>query len=229
MNSRQDTKTSPGPVTTVILDCDGVILESVSVKTDAFAELFSFAGEKKDEIITFHLNNGGMSRYDKFRYIYSDILKQPLTESRFDELSHNFAAIVHQNVVRSPFVVGAEDFLESYHDRLALHVVSATPEGELLEIFEERNMLRYFRSVHGAPEKKAVHLRTIASRSSCDPSTFIFVGDARNDYVASKEAGIRFIARIKEDEPDRFLGLDGIECRINNLRDLDRYIRDLSC
>lgn len=226
---RQDPKTTPGPVTTVILDCDGVILESVSVKTDAFAELFSFAAGKKEEIIAYHLNNGGMSRYDKFRYIYSDILKQPLTESRFEELSHNFASLVHQNVVRSPFVVGAEEFLESYHNRLALHVVSATPEGELLEIFEERNLLRYFRSVHGAPEKKAVHLRNIASRSSCDPSTFIFVGDARNDYSAAKEAGIRFIARIKEDEPDRFMGLAGIEYRINNLQDLDRYIRDVTC
>jgi len=117
---------SPGPVTTVILDCDGVIFESVSAKTDAFKDLFSFAPEKVDEIVAFHLDNGGMSRYEKFRIIYSSILKIPLSHQRFLELSNEFASNVHQKVIDSQFVDGAKEFLEKYYGKIALHVVSAT-------------------------------------------------------------------------------------------------------
>ena len=56
-------------LTDIILDFDGVILESVSVKTEAFRTLFSFVPKHVDEIVQFHIDNGGMSRFDKFRYI----------------------------------------------------------------------------------------------------------------------------------------------------------------
>ena len=62
-------------ISIIILDFDGVILESVSVKTEAFRTLFSFAPEYVEEIVKFHKDNGGMSRFDKFRYIFDHILK----------------------------------------------------------------------------------------------------------------------------------------------------------
>ncbi|MDN5339305.1 MAG: hypothetical protein PWQ30_414, partial [Euryarchaeota archaeon] len=59
------------PLTTLILDFDGVVVESLPLKTAAFRKIFSFTSpEHLDEIIAFHLENGGMSRYDKFRHIY---------------------------------------------------------------------------------------------------------------------------------------------------------------
>jgi beta-phosphoglucomutase len=62
---------------TLILDFDGVIVESIPLKTVAFSKIFSFAPPKHlDEIIAFHLENGGMSRYDKFRHIYANILHE---------------------------------------------------------------------------------------------------------------------------------------------------------
>ena len=52
-------------ISIIILDFDGVILESVSVKTEAFRTLFSFAPEYVEEIVQFHKDNGGMSRFDQ--------------------------------------------------------------------------------------------------------------------------------------------------------------------
>ncbi|WP_243669135.1 hypothetical protein [Methanoculleus chikugoensis] len=72
-------------LTTLILDFDGVIVESLPpLKTAAFKKIFSFAPPPKhlDEIIAFHLENGGMSRYDKFRHIYANILHEELTPLR---------------------------------------------------------------------------------------------------------------------------------------------------
>ena len=60
----------------IIFDFDGVIAESVDVKTEAFKELFKAYPDKVKAIADFHIDNGGMSRFDKFRHIYKNILKK---------------------------------------------------------------------------------------------------------------------------------------------------------
>lgn len=76
----------------IVFDFDGVILESMDVKTRAFRDLFEDYPEHNDEIVRFHLDNGGMSRFEKFRIIYRDILSLPLSESEFERLSTKFSA-----------------------------------------------------------------------------------------------------------------------------------------
>jgi beta-phosphoglucomutase-like phosphatase (HAD superfamily) len=65
---KRDSRIPNTPFTTLILDFDGVIVESIPLKTVAFQKIFSFAPpEHLDEIIAFHLENGGMSRYPIIR------------------------------------------------------------------------------------------------------------------------------------------------------------------
>ena len=116
-------------ISIIILDFDGVILESVSVKTEAFRTLFSFAPEYVEEIVQFHKDNGGMSRFDKFRYIFDHILKRELDPDTFNALSEKFSILVFQGVVNAPFVPGAREFLEHWYATIPLYIVSATPSG----------------------------------------------------------------------------------------------------
>jgi len=211
-------------ISTIILDFDGVILESVSVKTTAFRALFSFTPQHVDEIVQFHLDNGGMSRFDKFRNIYNYILKEDLTQERFAELSEKFAAIVFKEVIKAPFVPGAQEFLETYHSKLPLYVVSATPEEELIQIIQERKMSHYFRKVFGAPRRKTECIREIVKLTRSPLESVIFVGDAKNDFDAAHAVGVRFIGRIKNGDEDRFTGLTGVEDVIPDLYELARYI-----
>jgi beta-phosphoglucomutase-like phosphatase (HAD superfamily) len=51
-------------VQAVIFDFDGVIVESMDIKTQAFVELFRDHPEHHETIVRLHLENGGMSRYD---------------------------------------------------------------------------------------------------------------------------------------------------------------------
>jgi len=208
----------------LILDFDGVILESVSVKTEAFRKLFSFVPEHVDEIVQFHIDNGGMSRFDKFRYIYTTILKEDLTQEKFEELSEKFSKIVFEEIVKVPFVPGAQEFLECYHTKIPLFVVSATPEKELLQIIQKRNMSHYFRKVYGAPRKKSDCITEIVKLTGSPPDTVLFVGDARNDLDAARTAGVRLIGRIKPGDENWFYGLSGIELVIPDLHELARYI-----
>ena len=59
----------------IIFDYDGVIAESVNVKTEAFAEMYKPYGESiLKKVVSHHEANGGISRFEKFR-IYHNLCK----------------------------------------------------------------------------------------------------------------------------------------------------------
>ena len=211
------------------MDFDGVILESVDVKTQAFRELFSFSPTHVDEIVNFHIQNGGMSRFDKFRHFYNNILKESLSDDQFDFLCDSFSELVLDGVLSSPFVPGAKDFLQHFHSKTLLFVVSATPLSELKLIVEKRDLNKYFENIYGSPSTKKENINEILNNMNCKPEKCIFIGDALNDYKASQEAGVRFIGRVKPGDPDIFNGQENVEKIVSDLAELKTYLAGLVC
>ena len=65
----------------ILFDFDGVLAESANVKTEAFAKLFeSFGEDIVRKVVKHHVKNGGISRYKKMQYYYSEYLNKPLSE-----------------------------------------------------------------------------------------------------------------------------------------------------
>jgi HAD superfamily hydrolase (TIGR01549 family) len=213
----------------LILDFDGVIAESLPVKTEAFRTLFSFAPEHLPAIIAFHRANGGMSRFDKIRYIYKNILHEYLSEERFNALTRAYASLVVDGVIRSAFVTGAEEFFAEFSAVLPLYIASATPEEEMRSIVRERRIEKYFRKVYGAPRPKEHAICEILKQENALPDTVVFVGDAVNDLRAARAAGVRFIGRLLPDEPDRLSGQPGVETVVRDFRELAAVVRERRC
>lgn len=185
----------------IFFDFDGVIVESVSIKTQAFAKLFEKEGESAVSLIVdYHIKNTGVSRYDKFRYFYDNILKRKLDEREFKRLCSEFEKLVLENVVKAPYVSGAKEFLEKYHDKYSICVISATPQKEIEEIIAKRKMDTYFKAVCGAPTLKTDAVRNIITSSRLNGDECLYVGDALSDYKAAKENDVHFIARTIPDE-----------------------------
>jgi len=216
-------------IATLILDFDGVVLESVEVKTRAFHELFSFSPDHVDEIVDYHKNNTGVSRFDKFRYIYREILKEPLPDEQFVWLSEQYADLVVDGVIASPFVPGGEVFLERYSTKVPLFVVSASPQEELVSILRRRGLSSHFRKVYGAPTRKEQAIREIMAETGSAPARTLFIGDALNDLKAAMDSGIRFVGRQPPEDPDRFTGQKGVESVIRDLSDLSRLLEREPC
>jgi beta-phosphoglucomutase len=216
-------------IDTAILDFDGVILESVEVKTEAFRALFSDSPDHVDEIVEYHRENTGVSRFDKFRHIYASILHRDLPDREFNRLCTGYHDLVIGGVLAAPFVQGAEEFLERFFRRIPLYVVSASPEGELGDIIVKRHMTQYFRGVYGAPLRKVDGIRNILAQERLDPSRALFVGDALNDYRAAREAGVPFAGRIHPGETDRFTGKEGIVAVVRDLEELGRFLESRTC
>lgn len=208
----------------IIFDFDGVILESVEVKTRAFAELFSDCPQQVDEIVSFHLANGGMNRFNKFEHIYRNILHRPLEPATRQRLGERFAELVFDQVCNAPFVAGAEEFLNRYCRRLPLFVVSATPQDELRAIITARNMEPFFAGVLGAPTSKADNIRTIMADSRFQPAELLFVGDALADYEGARATGVPFVGRLHRGQNDPFPQLS-TDHKINDLHSLEAMIR----
>ena len=60
----------------LIYDFDGVICQSVNIKTEAFRELYKHQSKDKiEEFIDFHYKHGGVSRFKKIEHMETKILK----------------------------------------------------------------------------------------------------------------------------------------------------------
>jgi phosphoglycolate phosphatase-like HAD superfamily hydrolase len=182
----------------VILDFDGVILESCDIKTRAFRELFKEYPEHLDEIISHHTSQSGLSRYKKFIHFYNNILNQPLTDEKLKELGENFSTLVLKEIKRCEFVPGALEFLKDFSKKIDLFVASGTPENELRGIVEERGLEKYFKGVYGTPATKSEIIFKILDKENLNTDDVVFVGDSYTDYSEAFKAGVPFVGRIAD-------------------------------
>ena len=183
-------------IKTIILDFDGVVVESADLKTEAFREAFQGYPDVVDSIIDYHLTNYNLSRFAKFKYIYEHFLELPYDKAREREITGRFSRIIFQKVVECPFVSGAKAFLESFFGRVPLYVASGTPQSEMERIVEKRDLQRYFKRVWGAPPgTKADFLRKALQAENARPEEAVYVGDMIADSQVAQETGVTFVGR----------------------------------
>ena len=181
----------------VILDFDGVIVESAGIKKRAYRQLFEEEfSEHLDPILEYQESLGGLPRRRQFEEIYARILREKMPPGRVDELEARYVHLMLERVMDAPFVPGAMEFLEAFHRKHHLYIASATPEEELSQIVRERALERFFRNVYGSPMNKTQILRLIAKNSRFAPGEMVFIGDYPTDRDAADEAGVPFIARL---------------------------------
>jgi len=61
----------------IIFDFDGVLAESVHIKTQAFYKLYEpFGVNVAEKVVQHHKANGGMSRFEKFPYYHKILLNK---------------------------------------------------------------------------------------------------------------------------------------------------------
>lgn len=177
----------------IIFDFDGVILDSVDIKTRVFQTLFADWPEHLAAITDLHLRLGGISRFVKFDMIYRDILGLPLSPELQAELGDRFSRLVEAGILNCPMIAGAAEFLAAHAGSLPCFVASGTPQAELLAITKRRKLDAYFREIHGSPRDKLAIVRDLLARHSLAATDAVFVGDAMTDHEAAAVTGVRFI------------------------------------
>ena len=177
----------------VFWDFDGVIKESVDIKTNAFKELFlPYDDNVVEAICRHHEGNGGMSRFEKIP-LYLSWVGEHITDKNIHFYCNKFSSIVVQRVVDSPWVPGVLELLKSNSKKNVL--VTATPYKEIRFILKKLNIDLLFSEIYGAPTNKTEAVSNVLKKLNIDPKKAIMIGDSDSDYKAATENKIEFILR----------------------------------
>lgn len=193
----------------IFWDFDGVIKDSVAVKTAAFRRLFGAYGEDAQNWVqNHHEAHGGVSRFVKIPFYYKKITGTNLTPLEVDIWCERFAHLVRDAVVESPWVPGAREYIAGNFDRQLFFLVTGTPQEEIEQILEKLDIGSFFRRVAGAPEEKKSALAGILASYELSPETCIMIGDSLTDYYAAEENGMPFLLRETAENHRLFVGIE---------------------
>ncbi|MDA3791641.1 MAG: HAD-IA family hydrolase [Desulfobacula sp.] len=187
----------------VFFDFDGVVLDSVDLKTDAFADMYADYGQDfQQQVVAYHLANGGVSRFEKFRYYHETLLDVCMTDELMAELCDSFNKRVFHRVLDAPFIDGVLETLRSLQKHnIPCFVASGTPSNELHNIVEERGLFHFFQEAHGSPRTKQEIVQDICLRHGLNPKRCLFIGDALTDFDAARSLSMAFLGVTARNNP----------------------------
>ena len=184
-------------IKTIVFDFDGVILDSMRAKGEAFYELLKPFGEAvANQARQHHLANGGMDRFAKIQYYYDYFVQQNISRKLLMQKANEFGELTFDAVVKSPFVPGVKDFIKSIKADFDLHIVSAMPEKDLLMICEKINITQDFQSILGTPNSKVANFELLMQKYGYQNRQFLYIGDSVNDFKACQEAKVHFVGYV---------------------------------
>ena len=178
----------------IFWDFDGVIIDSMKVRDWGFRKLFNRFNENKvDQLIKYHNENGGLSRYIKIKYFYNNILYRSISDDKVQEYALIFSKLMRKELVNPNYLISETvSFLEKNHKKYNFHIVSGSDQKELRFLCKELNIDKYFLSINGSPTAKndltlnVIKLFDINKRETC------LIGDSVNDYEAAISNNIFF-------------------------------------
>jgi phosphoglycolate phosphatase-like HAD superfamily hydrolase len=207
----------------LILDFDGVILESNDVKTEAFERVFSQFPEHTEAMMAFHRDNVSITRFKKFDHLLK-LMDRPDDQELRAHLAATFSRLVFERMRGVPLVPGAASFLQTVTQSLPVYLASVTPAEELAEILQHRELDRWFRGVYGCPPWiKSKAILDVLDREQVIPEEAMLIGDSAGDQRAALDTGVRFLARdsglsFDEPLPQRFPDMNQL------MNEFERYL-----
>jgi len=185
----------------LVFDFDGVIADSVEVKTKAFVKLFEkYDSEIQQKIAIHHSQHGGMTRVEKIRYYYNAFIGKTLDNEILAALCDEFSELVVDKVVAASEIQGVKDFLDFCNSTALCFIDSATPDAEIVKIVSRRGLRKYFYEILGSGKSKADNLTYILEKYQIEPRRCLFFGDAASDYNAARERGVDFVGILPDSD-----------------------------
>jgi phosphoglycolate phosphatase-like HAD superfamily hydrolase len=179
----------------VFWDFDGVIKDSVDVKTTAFERLFlPYGHEIAGQVRQHHEANGGVSRFVKIPQ-YLTWAGEQASPAQIDEFCVRFSRAVLQAVIDAPWVPGVREYLLQQCAEQYFVLVSATPQDEIEQILSALGLTHCFREVHGAPTQKARAIEAVLTLQKCVPARALMIGDTETDMQAALANSVPFLLR----------------------------------
>ena len=176
----------------LIFDCDGVILNSNQIKSNAFYDVAKQFGDiPARKLLKFHIENGGISRYKKFEYLISNLPNHNRSKKTIDDLCNEFSLRVVESLIEAEINENLLEFVESNKEKNLL-IVSGGDQNELRSVFKKRKLHNLFKGgIYGSPENKIDIFKKL-KKNKIITNPAIYFGDSKYDYYSSKECNLNF-------------------------------------
>lgn len=177
----------------IAFDCDGVLLNSNQIKSQAFYRIaLPYGQELAQQLLDFHVANGGISRFLKFDHFWTNILGATRSESEIQSLIAAYGSLVRESLVNCECTSGLEA-LRFQTSTAKWAVVSGGMQIELREVFRTRNLdVLFDGGIYGSPSSKDdIFLQQLGMGNLLHPG--LYFGDSFYDYFAAQRAGFDFV------------------------------------
>ena len=184
---------TPDAYATLVFDCDGVVLDSNRIKTEAFRTVaLPWGASAAEALVAHHVAHGGVSRHRKFAHFLTTILPEHAPDREAPEIEAllwAYARTVRAGLMTCAVAEGLER-LRAATPQARWLIVSGGDEAELRDIFAARGLARHFDAgIFGGPDSKDVILER-EKRNGRIVQPALFLGDSRYDLEAARRAGL---------------------------------------
>ncbi len=176
-----------------MFDCDGVVLNSNRIKTEAFRLVATPYGEAAaGALVQYHLAHGGISRYKKFEHLLTTILERPCEQEVLQSLAAAYSVQVRAALLQCEVTQGLHA-LRDATSHCAWMMVSGSDETELRWVLESRGLDKIFdKGIFGSPASKDEIFARETQAGNLDVNA-IYIGDSQYDHQAASRANLPFI------------------------------------
>lgn len=181
---------------TFLFDCDGVILNSNIIKSNAFYQTaLPFGEDAAKKFLQYHVQNGGISRYEKFEYFHDVIVpkyNKNIVKITTSELLDAYATQVKKELMCCEIASGLAQLRAIVPDAKWC-IVSGGDQEELRAVLNTRKIGSMFNGgIFGSPDNKFEILERELKNSNIK-SPALFLGDSKLDHQAAATFEIDFV------------------------------------
>lgn len=178
-----------------VFDCDGVILDSNTVKSEAFYKTTECFGDPlARRFVEYHQQHGGISRNEKFRHFIEEMLGKDLAENGplLEQLLEDYGRICQRDLLECALIPGVETFLQALPANKPAFVITGGNQQEVRKTFELRQLDSHFKAILGSPTSKHDNMASLQASGEFKGKG-VYFGDARLDMELAGIFGQDFV------------------------------------
>jgi len=178
----------------LIFDCDGVILNSNTLKIEAMRSALEESGISSTEVdscTTFFKDNFGKSRFFHIERFAEKLIQ--IETSNVEQFKTSLLASYSKQCKSLYLLANLTPFVSDVltTSKSIKYVASGSEQKELIDVFQQRKLDDNFKEIFGSPETKVNHVTHILAKHPF--SKAVMIGDAVSDLEAAKDNNIDFI------------------------------------
>lgn len=179
----------------ILWDFDGVLMDSMPVRNKGFElVLEDFPEEQVQKLLTFHLKNGGLSRYVKFRHFFEEIRNEKVSEDEINIWASKFSDVMKSKLLDKKLLINDSlSFVKDNYHLYNMHIVSGSDQTELRFLCKKLDIDIFFKSIHGSPTPKKELVANLLMHYGYCTDTTVLIGDSINDFEAAEANKIDFM------------------------------------